>query len=136
LRMSIAGQAGAGRLTLASRAGPPVIRSKGWLLGAAMLVSAAGLLPVAFVLGVAVDLGWRTVAALVFRPRVAELLANTLLLVVLAVPLAIVLGVALAWLTERTSLPGRRLWALLATAPLAVPAFVQSYAGVSLVPRS
>src|SRR5690242_12525553 len=132
--MSIAGQAGAGRLTLPFPARPPLGRSRVWLLGAAMLVSAVGLLPVAFILGVTAGLGWPTVAALVFRPRVAELLVNTLLLVVLAVPLAIVLGVALAWLTERTSLPGRRLWALLATAPLAVPAFVQSYAWVSLVP--
>jgi iron(III) transport system permease protein len=48
--------------------------------------------------------------------------------------LCAVLGIALAWLTERTDLPGRRVWALLATAPLAVPAFVHSYAWVSLVP--
>jgi iron(III) transport system permease protein len=132
--MSIAGNAGAGRLTLPSPARVPVTRSRGWLLGTALLVSAAGLLPVGFILGVTATLGWQTVVALAFRPRVAELLVNTLLLVLLAVPLCIVLGVALAWLTERTSLPGRRLWALLATAPLAVPAFVQSYAWVSLVP--
>jgi iron(III) transport system permease protein len=132
--MSIAGNAGAGRLTLLSRATPSVTRPSGWLLGGAMLVSAAGLLPIAFILGVTGSLGWPTVIALVFRPRVAELLANTLLLVALVVPLAIALGVALAWLTERTTLPGRRLWALLVTAPLAVPAFVQSYAWVSLAP--
>src|SRR5262249_31424529 len=121
--MSIAGQAGSGRLTLPFSARPRLGRSSGWLLGGAMLVSALGLLPVAFALGVPAGLGWPTVAALVFRPRVAELLVNTLLLVALAVPLSIIVGVALAWLTERTSLPGRRLWALLATAPLAVPAF-------------
>ena len=44
------------------------------------------------------------------------------------------LAVALAWLTERSDLPGARLWAWLAVAPLAVPAFVHSYAWVSLVP--
>ena len=47
---------------------------------------------------------------------------------------ATLLAVALAWLTERTDLPGARLWAWLAVAPLAVPAFVHSYAWVSLVP--
>lgn len=100
----------------------------------AVLLSLLALLPLGFVIGVAVETGWQTVKALVFRPRVAELLLNTLLLVVLTLPICAVLGVALAWLTERTTLPGRRLWAVLATAPLAVPAFVQSYAWISLVP--
>jgi iron(III) transport system permease protein len=106
----------------------------GWLTLAAVLVAAAGFIPIAFVTGVAIDVGWATVRALVFRPRVGTLLLNTVLLVVLAVPACIAIGVALAWLTERTRLPGRRAWVLLAVAPLAVPAFVQSYAWVSLVP--
>ena len=42
--------------------------------------------------------------------------------------------VTLAWLTERTALAGRQLWSALAVAPLAIPAFVQSYAWVSAVP--
>jgi iron(III) transport system permease protein len=75
-----------------------------------------------------------TLEALVFRPRVGELLVNTVLLVLFTLPLCVALGIALAWLTERSNLPGRRAWSLLATAPLAVPAFVHSYAWVSLVP--
>ena len=43
-----------------------------------------------------------------------------------------VLGVALAVLVERTDLPARRLWHGLLVAPLAVPAFVNGYAWVSL----
>ncbi len=105
-----------------------------WVTVAALFVSVAALLPLAFVVGVTIQTGWPTVVALVLRPRVGELLVNTILLVALTVPLCAVLGVALAWLTERTELPGRRAWALLATAPLAVPAFVHSYAWVSLVP--
>jgi iron(III) transport system permease protein len=97
-------------------------------------VSLLSLLPIAFVLGVSWATGWATIEALVFRPRVAELLINTVLLVLITLPLCIVLGTALAWLTERTNLPGRRLWSLLAVAPLAVPAFVHSYAWVSLIP--
>lgn len=104
------------------------------VVASAVLLSLLALLPLGFVIGVAFETGWQTVKALVFRPRVAELLLNTLLLVVLTLPICAVLGVALAWLTERTTLPGRRLWAVLATAPLAVPAFVQSYAWISLVP--
>lgn len=105
-----------------------------WLVGTAILVSLLALLPLFFVLAVAIQTGWNTVVELVFRPRVGELLINTALLVIITVPLCIALGVATAWLTERTNLPARRMWSLLAIAPLAVPAFVHSYAWVSLVP--
>ncbi|WP_408980630.1 ABC transporter permease [Pseudomonas sp. B21-015] len=97
-------------------------------------MSLLALLPIAFVIGVSVQTGWATLVTLVWRPRVGELLINTVLLVLLTIPLCIALGLALAWLTERTNMPGRRGWSLLATAPLAVPAFVHSYAWVSLVP--
>jgi iron(III) transport system permease protein len=109
-------------------------RAPAWLLGIAVAVSLFGLLPLVFVFGAAVEIGWDTVQALVFRPRVGELLINTFLLIVLAVPLSVVVGVGLAWLTERTDLPGRRAWSLVMAAPLAVPAFVHSYAWVSFVP--
>jgi len=102
--------------------------------GLSVLVSLLSLLPIIFVMGVSWQTGWAAIETLVFRPRVAELLINTVTLVVITLPLCVVLGVALAWLTERTNLPGRRWWSLLATAPLAVPAFVHSYAWVSLVP--
>jgi iron(III) transport system permease protein len=100
----------------------------------ALLVSLFALLPLGFIVWVAIQTGWTTVSALVFRPRVGELLVNTVLLVVMAVPITVVLSVALAWLTERTDLPGARLWAWLAVAPLAIPAFVHSYAWITLVP--
>ncbi len=87
-----------------------------------LLLSLLALLPIAFVMLSAWQTGWSTLQALVWRPRVAELAINTLLLTLITLP------------TERTDLPGRRLWSLLATAPLAVPAFVHSYAWVSLVP--
>ncbi|MEX5684613.1 ABC transporter permease [Pseudomonas silesiensis] len=105
-----------------------------WVIGLSVLVSLLALLPIAFVIGVSFETGWSSLVPLVLRPRVGELLINTLLLVVITIPLCVMLGVALAWLTERTDLPGRRWWSLLATAPLAVPAFVHSYAWVSLVP--
>jgi iron(III) transport system permease protein len=105
-----------------------------WVATAAVLVTLAALLPLGFVAWVGIQTGWATVSALVFRPRVAELLVNTGLLVLVTVPICTVLAVALAWLTERSDLPGARTWAWLAAAPLAVPAFVHSYAWISLVP--
>jgi len=109
-------------------------RGGAWVTGLSVLVSLLALLPIAFVIGVSWQIGWAQIAALVLRPRVGELLVNTVLLVLITLPLCVVLGVALAWLTERSNLPGRRAWSLLAVAPLAVPAFVHSYAWVSLVP--
>jgi iron(III) transport system permease protein len=105
-----------------------------WVTAAAVLVTLVALLPLGFVVWVGIQSGWATVSALVFRPRVGELLINTGLLVLVSVPICTLLAVALAWLTERSDLPGARIWAWLAAAPLVVPAFVHSYAWISLVP--
>ena len=99
----------------------------------ASVVAIFSLVPLGFIAWVTYDVGWETVKTLVFRPRV-ELLVNTVLLESITIPLSIVLAVTLAWLTERTDIPLARLWAWLAIAPLAVPAFVHSYAWVSLLP--
>ena len=100
----------------------------------AAVVSILALFPLGFIIWITIETGWATASALVFRPRVGELLANTVLLLVCAIPLSALLAVTLAWLTERTDLPGGRLWSWLAVAPLAIPAFLHSYAWVSFVP--
>ena len=109
-------------------------RRVSFVAGAALLVTLAALLPLGFVIWVAIQSGWETVLSLVFRPRVGELLVNTALLVMVTLPLCVALALALAWLTERSDLPGARIWAWLAVVPLAVPAFVHSYAWITLVP--
>ncbi|WP_441511434.1 ABC transporter permease [Bosea sp. TAF32] len=110
------------------------------LAGRAMLLLAGGvsvcaLLPLGFIVWIAIETGWQTAFSLIWRPRVGELLVNTLLLELCTLPPAILLAVALAWLTERSDMPGAKFLSWLAVAPLAVPAFVQSYAWVSLLPR-
>lgn len=92
------------------------------------------LVPVGFVVWAAVTTGWEALTALIFRPKVLELVVNTVLLILITVPLCIVLGVAGAWLVQRTTLPGRRVWAVLLAAPLAIPAFVSSYGWASAIP--
>lgn len=92
------------------------------------------LIPVGYVVATAVGLGWDELAPLVLRPRVGELLANTVLLLALGVPATIVLGVGGAWLVERTDLPARRFFSVLLVAPLAIPAFVSSYGWASAIP--
>ncbi|MDP9390148.1 MAG: iron ABC transporter permease [Actinomycetota bacterium] len=103
-------------------------------LALAICVAALALLPLGYIAAATVDVGWAGVRELVFRPRVGELLWNTSRLVLGTVAVCAVLGVSAAWLVERSSVPGRRLWHVLLVAPLAVPAFVNSYAWISLLP--
>lgn len=100
----------------------------------AVLIALVSLIPLGYVTVMTVATGWDTAVELIVRPRVGELLVNTLLLIILTVPLCLVVGVGGAWLVERTSLHGRRYWAVALAAPLAIPAFVSSYSWVSAVP--
>jgi iron(III) transport system permease protein len=100
----------------------------------AVLIALFSLVPLGYVVYMTAATGWDTAVELIFRPRVAELLLNTLLLMAITVPLCLVLGVAGAWLVERTTLRGAKIWAVLLAAPLAIPAFVNSYAWVSAIP--
>jgi iron(III) transport system permease protein len=97
-------------------------------------VSLLGLVPLGYVVVTAILTGAPTLSALVFRPRVGELLANTAGLVLITVPLCALVGVAAAWLVERTRVAGSRAFAILLVVPLAIPAFVNSYGWVSAVP--
>jgi iron(III) transport system permease protein len=108
---------------------PPV------LLAVSVVVAAVSLIPLVFVVGFGISVGWDEMWKLVVRPRTGELLSNTARLAVGCVLACAVLGTTAAWLVERTDLPGRRLWNMLLVAPLAVPAFVNSYGWVSLTPR-
>ena len=90
------------------------------------------LIPIGFVVVYTVIIGPGEAWGLLIRPRVGELLFNTARLVIAGCLLSIALGLACAWLIERTDVPFRRLWHVLLAAPLAVPAFVNSYGWVSL----
>jgi iron(III) transport system permease protein len=111
----------------AARPGPVVTVAVAALL-------AATFIPLGYVAWAVISTGPARVYGLIVRPRVAELLLNTVGLVVLTVPICLVLGVSAAWLVERTDMPGRAAWRPLFVAPLAVPAFVNSYAWVSVIP--
>jgi len=100
----------------------------------ATAVALLALLPLFYVVGYAIGAGWDEVSQLVFRARTGELLWNTARLTALTILSCAALGLGSAWLVERTNLPGRRIWNILLVAPLAVPAFVNSYAWVSLAP--
>ena len=102
-------------------------------MGAA--VAALALIPLGFVVVYTVTIGPDEAADLLLRPRVGELLFNTVRLVVAGMFLSVVLGLGCAWLVERTQVPFGRVWHVLLVAPLAVPAFVNSYGWISLTHR-
>ena len=95
-------------------------------------MSALVLLPIVVTAVNADAAGWPLAVALLWRPLVGELLLNTLALIACVTAACGIIGTAAAWAVERTDLPGRRFWAVLAVVPLAIPAFISSYAWLSL----
>ncbi len=88
--------------------------------------------PLVFMLIEAAGAGFGNVLALLFRPLTAELLWNTVALIVVVTAACAVLGTGAAWLVERTNIPLRRMWAVLLVVPLAIPDFVVSFGWASL----
>ena len=102
------------------------------MLAAGVAVALLALVPLGFVAVYTVIIGPAEAWDLLVRPRIGQLIWNTARLVAGCVGLSLVVGVGCAWAVERTNLPFRRLWHGLLVAPLAVPAFVNSYGWVSL----
>lgn len=105
------------------------------LVAPACVVAAATLLPLAYLLLRAAGAGRQAVTILA-APSTVRVLANSAVLVALVTLASLLLAVPLAWLTTRTDLPGRRVWALLTALPLCIPTFVGGFAYVAaLGPR-
>ena len=102
------------------------------LLALSLLVAAVLLVPLAFLLVEAAGAGVGQVASLIDRQLTEQLLWNTVRLSVVVTALCAVIGTGTAWLTERTNLPGRRVWAVLLVVPLAIPDFVVSFGWASI----
>ena len=97
-----------------------------WLLLAGVAVGAAAVLPAAYLfVVVAGDLSDALATAL--TSRTAAILARTLALTAAVTATAIAIALPIGWLTVRTDLPGRRVWAVLCTLPLVIPSYVGAY---------
>ncbi len=100
----------------------------------AVLIALAVVTPLIFLVVEAVQTGWSTLQPLLFRHLTGELLWNTVTLTVVVTALCAALGTVLAWFLERTSLPGRRMWAVLVVIPLGIPDFVVSFGWRAIFP--
>jgi iron(III) transport system permease protein len=108
------------------RAGAP----RGLLIGG-LVAAALSLVPIVFLALEARGVSASEAQRLLLRPRVGDLLANTVGLIVATTALCAVIGVGAAWCIERTNVPGRRVWMVLLVLPLAIPEFVSSFGWVS-----
>ncbi|MBN8999501.1 MAG: iron ABC transporter permease [Rhizobiales bacterium] len=111
----------------AARRRPPLL-----LVLAALVPTALIALPIVYVLLRSWNAGWYAIAAELARPRTMILFWNTTVLTVSVTVFAAMIGFGAAWLTERCDLPGRAAWRVLLALPLAMPAFVASFAWKSL----
>lgn len=113
------------RRVRARRSRPPLA-----LVLPGLVVAVAALAPAAYLLlraGFSFSLLWDQLDS----PSTLPLLWNTIKLLLLVCAVTAVLGVGLAVLIARTTLPLPRLWTVLLTLPLGVPTFVGSYAWVA-----
>jgi iron(III) transport system permease protein len=101
-------------------------------MAAATVIATVAVLPLVATIAQIGTIDRNDIVRLLLRPRVGVLAINTAALVVTGTAACAVLGVAVAWLVERTDLPGRQVWAVLAALPITVPAFVAGYSWVSL----
>ena len=115
--------------TAARQAPPPTP-----LVALAGAVAVAALLPVAYLLVRAAGGGWGAIADTLFLDRTGRLLVRSLGLAAAVSAASAAIGIALAWLTVRCDLPGRRIWRVVAALPLAVPSYVAAFAFISNVP--
>ena len=67
------------------------------------------------------------------QTRIWKLLGNTLLLVVAVTSGALLIGVSMAWFTERTDLPGRKIFRWMLAMPLAIPAYIGGIVHLALL---
>jgi iron(III) transport system permease protein len=101
----------------------------------AILVAAAVLLPLAYLVIRTLDGGSET-WDLLLRNRTAAILGRSVLLVFTVTTLSIAVGVPLAWLTSRTDMPVRELFAVATALPLVIPSYVAGFLfAVALGPK-
>ncbi len=68
---------------------------------------------------------------LLLRPRTAQILGRSVLLVVTVTTLCMIMALPLAWLTVRTDLRLRRIWGVLTVLPLVIPSYVGAFLVIS-----
>jgi iron(III) transport system permease protein len=86
------------------------------------------MLPLAYLIYRASNVGVEQAVSLLLRPRTLQIVLNSVWLATTVTLASLLLSLPLAWLTVRTDLPGRKLWTILAAMPLVIPSYVGGFA--------
>jgi iron(III) transport system permease protein len=92
------------------------------------------LIPFGYLLVRVFGAGFDSFVESIERTRTLELLANSVLLAIAVSLSAMLIGTAQAWIAVRSNLPGRKVFAILAALPLAIPSYVAAYSWVAVIP--
>ena len=92
------------------------------------------LIPFGYLLVRVFGAGFDSFVESIERTRTLELLANSLLLAIAVSLSAMLIGTAQAWIAVRSNLPGKKVFAVLAALPLAIPSYVAAYSWVAVIP--
>jgi iron(III) transport system permease protein len=98
----------------------------------AALVAVAMVLPLVYLILRALENGWAEIFEVALREKTLAVLFNSAVLATAVTAASVAVAVPLAWLTARTDLPGRRVWATLAALPLVIPSYVGGFVLVSM----
>ena len=97
-----------------------------YLLIAAGLVAAAMSLPLIYLIFQAIDSG-SAMLEYVQRGRTLQIVLRSFLLVTLVSFGSVLIALPVAWITVRTDLPFRQVWAVLTMLPLVIPSYVGAF---------
>ena len=97
-----------------------------------VLIALVMLLPLAYLVYRAGGVGWTEGVDLLFRMRTVRVMWNSFILVCGVTTLSLALALPFAWLTERTDLPGWRIWTVLAMMPLVIPSYVGGFSLIAM----
>lgn len=102
---------------------------------AGLAVGLAAVLPLGYLVVRSFERGPAAAFGLVWRSRTLDLLLASAALAAAVTVASLVIGVVSAWLIVRSDLPGRRIFGVLFTLPLAVPSYVAGFTWISELPE-
>ena len=102
-----------------------------WLAGSGVLIAAALSLPLVYLLMRA--LSYDRALAVLQRDSTWHVLVGSTALAITTAAASVLVAVPLAWLTERSDLPGRRVWRILSVVPLVIPSYLGSFALIAVL---
>lgn len=105
-----------------------LVRPPVFIVVMATITALGMLLPLTYLVIRAAGAGLEELEQVLIQPRTLEIIVNTLGMGLAVTVFSAVIAIPLAFLTVRTDLPGRRLWLILTTLPLAIPTYVGSFA--------